>query len=109
MYLFDLLGLQFFRFDEPEFFNNTIYDSHARKFSIPLPSGQYSIQFESDGEPVWPRYVSERWEGIPNCSNHANGPDISLVEPPLLEDECDQLVRNQDMELGMRFWQHPDW
>ena len=109
MYLFDLLGLQFFRFDEPEFFNSTIYDSHPRKFSIPLPSGQYSIQFESDGEPVWPRYVSERWEGIPNCSNHTNGPDISFVEPPLLEDECDQLVRNQDMELGMRFWQHSDW
>ncbi len=102
-------ALQFYRFDEPEFFNNTLYDSHARKFSIPLPAGQYSIQFESNGEPVWPRYAVERWEGLPNCSNHANGPDVTLFEPPFLEDECNQLVRNHEMELGERFWQHPDW
>lgn len=102
-------GLQFYKFDAPEFFNDTIYEHQARKFSIPLPAGQYSIQFESGGEPMWPRYVTERWEGIPNCSNYANGTDIILFEPPLLEDECNELVRNQGIELGERFWQHPDW
>lgn len=86
--------------------NVTAYQDAPRKFYASLPSGQFDLEFFENGNPVWPQYVYENWEATPDCEGHLDLQDITIVERELTNGECDDLIANGDMELGVDGWQH---
>ena len=45
-------------------------------------------------------------DGKPECSAHASGTDLTIVEPPIEASECKNLIINGDMSMGAKFWYH---
>ena len=70
-----------------------------RYFTAPLPRGQYKAMFinNSTGANHWPTFVETLFE--PSlCEDSFDTSDVELEIPPLEEEECEQLIRNGDME-----------
>lgn len=71
----------------------------ARMFNAYLPAGEYTAVFvNSYGEEVWPSYVQTRFQQDELCPMALDDDDIKLLEPPVTEETCTQLLQNQDME-----------
>lgn len=63
----------------------------ARSFSATLPGGMgpYQAEFiDAEGEVSWPIWVQEVWEAAPSCEDYLTAEDITLVEPPMMGDQC---------------------
>lgn len=96
----------YYPYDGPEEIKRYRTEENQRKFHIALPQGSYKFEFVDVDEVVWPGSAYEIWEGIPKCGGYANGTDVTLVEPPLSENECNELIKNSDMSQGPLFWGH---
>lgn len=96
----------YYPYDGPEEIKRYRTEQNERKFHIALPQGSYKFEFVDADEVVWPGSAYEIWEGIPECDGYANGTDVTLVEPPLSESECNELIKNSDMSQGPLFWGH---
>ncbi len=89
-------------------YNRSLYEHYPRKYAASLPFGKYELEFFENGSPVWPKYVYEIWEGVPDCEGYASVSDITVVERALVNGECDDLIVNGDMEDGVAGWLHRD-
>ena len=79
------------------------YSERFRFFPLSLPEGSFKVEFLKDFQPTWPRFVLQRWEGIPACEGYLSPANIELIEPP---SSCDDLIINGDMELSTDYWYH---
>jgi hypothetical protein len=69
--------------------------SAGRKFSASLPAGTYTAEFiNENGYQVWPQYVEETWQKPPDCAGFAQVDSVTLLKPPISEEQCVELVRN---------------
>ncbi len=94
----------FYQYDDD--YNRSLYEDYSRKFPVYMTHGNYQVRFLLDGEPVWPRYVYELWEGVPDCVGHVSTSNITIFEPELQDGECDDLIQNGDMEQGVWGYMH---
>ncbi len=94
----------FYEYDDN--FNRSLYEDHSRKYTVSLPEGSYQITFLDNGIPVWPQYVYELWLSKPPCEGYVSVSNVTIVEPDLEEGECDNLIKNGDMEKGLDGWTH---
>lgn len=71
-------------------------DAYAgRRFSAALPAGIYTGEFVNEqGAQVWPQYVEETWQKPPDCTGFAAVDSITLLKPPINEQQCVDLIRN---------------
>ncbi len=99
----------FYQYDDSKYYNRSLYEGYPRKYAVSLPHGTYQLEFFENGESVWPQYVYEVWEGIPDCEGYVSISNITVVEPALGDGECDDLITNGDMERGLEGWTHRDW
>jgi len=113
MYVTNQDGVQnyvghYYPFDGEDKAYNKLKLTNSRGFAVALPLGSYEVSFRdsASGEPRWPRFVKEFWEGEPACDGHANGPNVTVVEPE--EFSCDELFLNGGFEDGTKFWQYED-
>ena len=66
-----------------------------RKFSASLPAGTYTAEFiNENGDQVWPQYVEETWQKPPDCAGFAQVDSVTVLKPPISEEQCVELVRN---------------
>ena len=79
------------------------YSERFRLFPLSLPEGLFKVEFLKNFQPIWPRFVLQRWEGVPSCEGFVSPSSIEFVEPPFT---CDDLILNGDMELGTDYWFH---
>ncbi len=93
-------------YDYDDDYNRSLYEDYSRKFPVYMTHGHYTIRFLENGKPVWPRYVYEKWEGVPECDGHVSTSNVTIFEPELLDGECDDLIQNGDMEQGLKGWMH---
>ena len=69
--------------------------SAGRKFSASLPAGTYTAEFiNENGDQVWPQYVEETWQKPPDCAGFAQVDSVTVLKPPISEEQCVELVRN---------------
>lgn len=90
-----------YKYDENEHLKH-VYE-YYRFFSISLPDSSYKIEFVKDLQPVWPTFVLPRWEGKPECNGFVSNEKVTIFEP---HSECEDLVVNGDMELGVSSFTH---
>ena len=79
------------------------YSERFRLFPLSLPEGSFKVEFLKDFQPIWPKFVLQRWEGVPTCEGFLSQSNIELVRPP---SSCDDLIVNGDMELSTDYWFH---
>uniref|UniRef100_A0A7S4MJT6 CBM-cenC domain-containing protein n=1 Tax=Odontella aurita TaxID=265563 RepID=A0A7S4MJT6_9STRA len=86
------------------YYNTFLYD--MRKFSAALPAGEYTAQFVKDGQPYWPTHAYDRFERKPPCMGDGSV-TVTLERPDPTLEECTELVKNGDVELGnYTHWVH---
>ena len=92
---------------------NEAYFSEAyagRRFAASLPAGSYTAEFlDENDNPVWPQYVEEYWQKVPDCTGYAEKEMVTIVPPDVEDGYCDELVRNggQDGTLTLvEPWEH---
>ena len=69
--------------------------SAGRKFYASLPAGTYTAEFVNEnGDQVWPQYVEETWQKPPDCAGFAQVDSVTVLKPPISEEQCVELVRN---------------
>ena len=76
--------------------NGYFSDPNAgRKFSASLPLGTYTAEFiNQEGAQVWPQYVEETWNKPPDCYGFATVDSVTILKPPVNEEQCVDLIRN---------------
>ena len=84
------------------------YEMNQRMYSIPIPFGNYTLKFFQNGIHVWPNYVYEQWEGIPQCEGYVSISNITIIKPAITNDHCDELFINSNMKNGLKTWKHRD-
>jgi hypothetical protein len=101
----EVFGQSIYQFDDDPHLST--YEANERRFSMSLQSGTYKFEFFDNDVPIWPKHVYEIWEALPDCDGHANGADITIVEPEMEDSvaECENLIINGDME-NIKHWQH---
>jgi len=96
----------------PNQYSNTLSWA-LRHYYMPLPSstGGFTAEFYKGGSPYWPSFVehaSQVSEPAPQCGGAAEN-SVTFIEPPLQAGECDELVKNGDLEIGnYTHWYHSD-
>ncbi len=89
-------------------YNMSLHEGYPRRYSASLPFGKYQLEFFENDKPVWPQYVFERWEGVPDCEGYASLSNVTIVERELVNRECDDLIVNGNMDDGVDGWLHRD-
>jgi hypothetical protein len=72
----------------------------SNRFSAVLPAGDFTVSFQdiATGEPRWPDFVEEYWEGTPDCAPFLS--DIQVVKPDPTPERCTELIQSGDFENG---------
>jgi len=88
-------------------YENYVYQ-RRRYYTAILPgSRNYTIVFKKDNQPYWPQFAEMVWEDPPVCGGYITDDNIDFQVPPPTQNECDQVLRNNDGEQGyFNFWTH---
>ena len=82
------------------------YDHRTFHVALPEQGGPFTATFvDVDGTAIWPTYVEEVNDDTPgNCGTI--DPVITVVEPPVPEGFCNELIVNGDISNGDEGWLH---
>jgi len=77
-----------------------------RYFVAALPNGRYEGTFvDQRGHKVWPSHVEVSLGDTP-CLDTISQQSVRLEKPPILVNECQQLIRNGDFDSEPLLWLH---
>jgi hypothetical protein len=82
------------------------YHGNQRRFVSSLPNGTFTLKFVQDGELKWPRFAIESWEQNPSCDTCVSPMNVTILEPSVIEGECENLILNGNMDQGVKYWNH---
>ena len=88
-------------FEDPLALKNDWLQKH-RQFVASLPLGSYTAFFHTgDGVPLWPTHAEESLLSA-LCEKSIDSDDVQLAIPVASSSDCEQLVRNGDIEDSSR-------
>ena len=92
-------------FEDTVALKNDWLEKH-REFVVSLPLGSYGAFFHTgDGVPLWPSHAEKSLLNA-LCQNSIGENDVQLAIPVASSSECQQLVRNGDIEDSSRLPNH---
>jgi len=87
--------------------NDNYFYTRRRYFSAILPYGDYELQFYKNNTPFFPKFAELVFDDAPECTPYIDNTTITFITPPIEEEECKQLIKNNGVETGtFEHWQH---
>jgi hypothetical protein len=84
-------------------------DDKYRYLSVSVPPGTYDAKImDESGSVAWPSFVKETYEDV-LCDSALIEGSVTLSIPPLQEGQCEDLIRNGDVEysnVNHTYWLH---